>query len=223
MLEHKVLYTSDLHGNRKQYELLVEFALQTKPATIIIGGDLAPKKAELSEYLSLQRRFLENDLPALIRPLKHALPDTNVFIILGNDDCSVNADVLDMHPELYQNIHNKRVKLDGDYEIIGYSFVPITPFSIKDFEKFDLTIIGYPTMDYVKRMRDCNFMGVKSTNDSSLMLKHFEFNDEDQYEDSIQKDLSDWLFAQNRDRTVYVFHAPPYNTALDVLRNKEHV
>ena len=58
--------------------------------------------------------------------------------MLGNDDSSVCAhDVLNMEYEgLLHYIHMRPQSL-GEYVIYGYSFVPLTPFGIKDWDKFD--------------------------------------------------------------------------------------
>lgn len=228
MLEHKVLYTSDMHGNKKQFETFLKYAIQIKPATVIIGGELAPKDVTIdiknSRYIDAQRNFLGNELPALVKPLKQSLPNTNVFVMLGNDDCSVNQDVLEEHPELYQNIHKQKFKIDDIYEIVGYSFVPITPFGIKDFEKFDLSEIPeWAQKDYAQRKKGYQLQGVRTVMEDGLKWKPFEFSQEQEGVESIQRDLANALFTTNPDKKVYIFHTPPNNTSLDVIGNNVHV
>lgn len=229
MLEHKVLYTSDMHGNKRQFETFLEYAVQIKPATVIIGGDIAPKNIGIdtrnSKYIDAQRTFLGNDLPALIGHLKQGLPETNVFVMLGNDDCAVNLDVLNEHPELYKEIHGKRFNINENYDIVGYSFVPITPFSIKDFEKFDLSDIPESVkQDYEHRKRtNYRFDGIRSVNEPNLGWECYLFEQTQEASDSIQRDLKSKIYTAQPRNTVYVFHTPPHNTALDVIQDGTHV
>lgn len=229
MLEHKVLYTSDMHGNKRQFEAFLEYAMQIKPATVIIGGELAPKEIGIntvnSKYIDTQRNFLENSLPALIRHLKQSSPKTNVFVMLGNDDCAVNLDVLNAHPELYREIHGKRFKIDDNHEIVGYSFVPITPFGIKDFEKFDLSDIPESVKDDYEHRKRTNyrFNGIKSVNKPNFGWERYQFEQARELLDSIQKDLNSEIFTVSPQNTVYVFHTPPHNTSLDVIGDNVHV
>lgn len=229
MLEHKVLYTSDMHGNKSQFETFLDYAIKIKVATIIIGGDLAPKNSFIdprnSRYIDSQRKFLENDLPELIKYLKKGSPNTNVFLMLGNDDCIVNLDVLNAHPHLYQEIHEKRFRIDDNHEIVGYSFVPITPFGIKDHEKFDLSEAPeWAKKDYEERKRTSYRLdGAKSVKKSNFGWELYQFDGNQETSDSIQKDLLTETFTKQPQNTVYVFHSPPNNTALDVIQNGTHV
>ena len=59
---------------------------------------------------------------------------------MGNDDCSSNLSILEKHDSsLFKIIHEKRLKLTDDFDIVGYSYVPITPFGLKDWAKYDLS------------------------------------------------------------------------------------
>ena len=72
-----------MHGNKKQFETFLGYAMRIKPATVIIGGELAPKNIGIdtrnSKYINAQRNFLGNDFPALVGHLKQGLPS-----IIGN-------------------------------------------------------------------------------------------------------------------------------------------
>ena len=45
----------------------------------------------------------------------------------------------------------------------------------------------------------------------------YNFTSEMEKKDSIQRDLNDEVFTENPGRTVYVMHAPPYDTCLDII------
>lgn len=229
MLEHKVLYTSDMHGNKRQFETFLEYATQVRPQTVIIGGELAPKDVNINprdaRYIEAQRRFLADELPKLIGDFKQVSPDTNVFLMLGNDDCAINLDVLGEHPDLYHEIHGKRFRVDDAHEIVGYSYVPITPFGIKDFEKFDLSSVPDAIRkEYEQRKKyRYRFDGIRSVNSPSLGWQAHSFSQSQEFHDSIQRDLESETFTARPGSTVYVFHTPPNNTALDIIQDGEHV
>jgi len=214
----RIIYTSDLHGNLEQYNKLVEYCIKTNPYALVIGGDIAPK-GESVNYIRNQRNFLES-LPKIFKPLK----DISIYLMMGNDDCKSNMDVLFALEKkgLFKLINKARLSLDNDFEIVGYSNVPITPFGIKDWEKFDLTNVPKKFEDfYYKRLKsDVRFDGFKS-----VVGKFHEFNfKKDMFKhDSIELDLEKDLFTNNPGKTVYILHTPPYNTNLDLISSKIHV
>jgi len=127
-ISNAVIYTSDIHGNLGQYQKLIKYCKKAKPYAVIIGGDIAPK-GKSADYINNQKRFLEG-LGDLLSPLK----SSKIFLMMGNDDCKCNLDILEqLETEGYFSIINeKRFSLDETFDILGYSYVPITPFGIKD-------------------------------------------------------------------------------------------
>jgi Icc-related predicted phosphoesterase len=212
-MEYKIVYTADIHGNLIQYKKLVDYSLKSKAKAVIIGGDIAPKGFS-KDYIKKQRDFLEKELPGLISRLKES--DINLFLMMGNDDCKSNMGILKrLEKENYLLLINeKRTKLTEDFDIVGYPYVPVTPFEIKDWEKYDLSdvpaglIVEYNNM----KISGFRFEGIKSTKNG---WEKFLFNPLIEKKDSIQKDLSSKLFTENSDKTLYVFHTPPYKTNLD--------
>ena len=218
-MQHKVLFTSDLHGNLAQYIKLVDYAIDSSADSIIIGGDIAPKDFPDRFFISGQRRFLEERLPELLSPIKERLPDSRVFLMMANDDCAANLDVLEKDdPNLYQLIHGKRIKLTEQFDIVGYSYVPITPFGIKDWEKYDFSEVPRNLLEeYEERKRtQYRLDGFKSAKKGTKLRSYeFRFTPETEKRDSIQKDLFRDSFCGDAHKTVYVFHAPPDRTNLD--------
>lgn len=215
-MAQKVLFTSDIHGNESQYSKLISHALEISADVIIIGGDITPKNFSGDIYIKGQREFLKNRLPELLYPLKNGLPNSRLFLMMGNDDCIANSDILEKHDSnLCQAIHGKRLKLSEDFEIIGYSYVPITPFGMKDWEKYDFSLVPENLKQgYLDRKKtNCRLGGIKSIGNG---WRHFLFTPETEQKDSIQRDLSKELFTKNAGKTVYVFHTPPNNTNLDI-------
>jgi Icc-related predicted phosphoesterase len=230
-MKHKILFTADLHGNEFQYKKLVDYAIEISADSIVIGGDIAPKRFFIppSEFYNSesyiipgQRLFLDKELPKFLKRIKKKLPNSRVFMMMGQDDCAANLDVLEKNdPGLFRLIHEKRLKLTKDFDILGYSYVPITPFGIKDWDKYDLTEVPSDMLsNYEKRKTDYNLHGLKSTKNGWL---DFQFTPEMEKVDSIQKDLEKQPFSENTGKTVYVFHSPPDNTNLDVDYEKNHL
>jgi len=67
------------------------------------------------------------------------------------------------------------------------------------------------------RIGGFNVAGYPFVNPTPFLLKDWEKTEEE-----IAKDLEKLSKKINPKKTVYIFHAPPYGTKLDMLHNKEH-
>src|SRR3989344_576947 len=216
-MNNKVLYTSDMHGNEAQFRAFVEHALQIKPSVIIIGGELFPKGGMrmTPDYPQMQRMFAKERLPELLKPIKQNLPDTPVYLMPGNDDCSVNDDLLGMHPELFTNIDGHRMIMPNGLEIVGCSLVPFTPFAIKDREVFDENETYKGREDYLRG-------AISVKRGDKLEWSQVEITKAHRGR-ALSNVLETAPFATNYAKTIYVFHTPSSNTALDIIDNGKHV
>jgi len=229
-MKHVIVFTADVHGNEAQYEKLVEYARRIRADSVVIGGDIAPKGASLDRYIrgretftikdfiGWQRRFLKERLPELLRPLDEShIP---AFVMMGNDDCRINEPVLEEN--WYRSIHGRRVRLTGDIDLVGYSCVPLTPFQLKDWEKFDFSQPpNHLRQRYEERKKgNYNCHGVHSQIGGMVPVN---FGFEEEVSDSIQNDLQNGVYGTRPDKTVYAMHCPPDNTALDQLVGGMHV
>ncbi len=219
----RILYSSDMHGNEVQYRKLIDYAIESSVDALIIGGDLAPKAFQSKHFVTGQREFFKDRLPQIFSKLVCERPECNVFLMMGNDDCAFNLDMLESYePNLYRIIHGKRFSLTDEIDLIGYSYVPITPFGIKDWEKFDLSDPPDELkMRYAGRKRaNYRLDGVKSRRNG---WEQFEFDQGDEKKDSIQRDLGDDIFTKNPMKTIYAVHTPPDGTNLDQIYAGAHV
>src|SRR3989338_739243 len=216
----RLLFSSDLHGNEIQYNKFFKFANQISADILILGGDISPKN-KYENFIENQREFFKYKLQEEIKKFKRKSPKPNIYLMMGNDDCAVNLDVLD-NPDLYQNIHGKRLKINDNFDIVGYSFVPITPFKLKDWEKFDMSNVPIYLKEYYEYRKKVNYRldGFKSTKDGWV---DFLFDNDMEKSVSIQKDLENEIFTKNAGKTVYVIHTPPNNTNLDQTIRKDNV
>jgi uncharacterized protein len=200
----KVLFSSDLHGNIEQYKELFKIADKEK-LPIILGGDLTPKDFS-TRTVDGQKSFLEKDFQSLL--LKY--PHVQVFAMMGNDDFKDNMPLLN---EL-SNKHKQLVILNGEpfafqgYFLIGYPYVPLTPFKYHDWLKVDIPEDERP---FVKN-------GVISQKgkliDHVLVLNR---------NDTIEKDFACIGKACAGEKAIWVVHTPPMNTALDFNRDHLHI
>lgn len=129
-------FTSDLHGQGALYEQLLAIGAAHRPQAILIGGDLGPHAAGASG-IRRQRVFLQGLLVEFARRLHDASPATRLMMMMGNDDWASNSDCLEQHHgSLWFALHGRAVEIDGAV-VAGSSFVPITPFAIKDWERWE--------------------------------------------------------------------------------------
>ena len=88
---HKIIYSSDLHGNRLLYERLIKKASEEDINGLVIGGDLCPRGgATIRDTIKIQKKFLEE----FMLPLFYNF-DKDIFLIMGNDDFRVNSMILE--------------------------------------------------------------------------------------------------------------------------------
>src|SRR3989339_210010 len=113
-----IIFTADIHGNEIQYQKLTDYSARIRAGAVIIGGDILPKGFSAATYIGEQRSFLEKRFPLFMKQLRHEQPTTKVFLMMGNDDCMANLDILNWNdPELYQVIHGRRLQLADDLDI----------------------------------------------------------------------------------------------------------
>ena len=202
-----VVYTSDLHGNKENYQELFELAEQRKAQAIIIGGDMLPIHGPFKYSLQEQRNFIFSYLEPKIRDFRSRAPQTTIYTMLGNDDwqaSNVHLETLVAKGTL-RLLHGEKHELGSGYELVGYAHVPPTPFTIKEGERRDLQ------KDVVDQQRctACVSQGAKIV-----------VVDPEQYFASvmsIEEELERLPKERDPSRTVYVMHSPPFKTNLDRL------
>jgi Icc-related predicted phosphoesterase len=203
-------FVSDLHGDINRYEKLFDSIETDKPDAVFIGGDILPN---LSYYRptvdSGHGDFINDFLVRRLRDTKKLLGDSypNIFVILGNDDGRFEeAAVLDAAANgIWNYCHFRRMKT-GPYQIYGYSYVPPTPFRLKDWERYDVSRFSDPGCIPIE---DGDFSHPVS---ESEMLYG-----------TIKNDLEILAGKDSMENAIFLFHTPPYRTNLDraALDNKK--
>ena len=192
-------FVSDLHGHAGRYEKLFQRVLQAPPDIVFIGGDLLPHGyyAPSEEGNGFIQKVLIEGFQDLKQKLQARYPE--VFLILGNDDPRINEGRIRDAGEKYgiwTYVHNRKVQY-GDYDIYGYAFIPPSPFGLKDWEKYDVSRYVDPGCTHPGE-------GMRSVTP-----------DYDTEYNNIKQDLDQMVGDEKLDRSVFLFHSPPYNTPLD--------
>lgn len=200
-------FTSDLHGQGALYEQLVAHAATRRPRAVVIGGDLGPH-AGGAEGLQIQRVFLQGFLVEFARRMREASPGTELLLMMGNDDWATNRDCLDAHHgTLWHNVGGRGIEVDG-VRVAGISWVPITPFGMKDWERWE---DGEPESP-------ARLEGWVSRDGR---IEPFRFDPEVRTP-TIAEALDD-LATPSLAGAVLVSHSPPRDTACDAIRSGTHV
>ena len=194
-------FVSDLHGSVQKYQALFRLMKSEPPEALFIGGDIFPgagscDSAGIGEA-DFVNGFLSKEFGKIMSELGDRYPE--VFIILGNDDGRAReAALIDAGiGGLWRYCHMRTIEFMG-YEICGYSYVPPSPFRLKDWERYD-----------VSRYLDPGCIA-PSDGIVTVPVSDYELN-----YGTIAEDLEQLTGERDLGRTIMLFHAPPYKTNLD--------
>lgn len=207
----KVLFTSDLHGEISLYEQLLKFTRGYCPEVILLGGDLLPSFPPTRRYedmVSHQRAFINEFLLPFFKRIKDSLPEIHLFSIPGNWDLAY-PDLFREPIEGWLDLTLKKYRLNK-YEMIGYPFVPPTPFRPKNYEKRDNELSPWPPQKNPSYLRISDQGNNLHPIDPYLYLNSQE---------TIKEDLNNLPKPTNPRKTLYVTHSPPFGTRLDRIES----
>ncbi|MFN3555180.1 MAG: metallophosphoesterase [Bacteroidales bacterium] len=200
-MNKQCLFVSDLHGKVNRYERLFKYIRKEKPGALFIGGDILPSSIMhsfragdnkpdfvtdfLAEKFQQLKQEMEVDYPA-------------VYIIMGNDDPRIEeVPLINFQKKGLWNYAHGNISTFHDYQIMGYAYVPPTPFLLKDWERYDIGKEVQPgCIPPTEGFR---------TWDSG----------ENQDKSTIRQDLKKMANGVDFSRTISMFHSPPYQCGLD--------
>lgn len=194
------LFATDLHGHIDRYEKLLAAVMSERPAALFLGGDLLPRLG-LAVSTSNHDDFTKDYLVPAFTRVRETLGSTypEIFLILGNDDplCEEEDFIAASEGGIWHYGHRQRFKLKTS-SVYGYACVPPTPFLLKDWERYDVSRYVPPGCVSPEEGRR-----TVSVDESQIKWA------------TIQRDLE--LLAGNEElaHAVFLFHTPPYDTALD--------
>jgi len=191
-------FVSDLHGSQDRYKSLFASIREQQPRAVFLGGDLLPH--QWAHQLT-GGDFIKDVLFAGFQAVRDELAESapKVFLILGNDDDRVSENEFLEGDEtgLWVYSHERWGSL-GPHPIVGYAYVPPTPFQLKDWERYD-----------VSRFTDA---GCVSPEHGQRTVAA----DPDEIRfGTISADLDRLTEDRDLENAVCLFHSPPYRSELD--------
>jgi len=189
-------FVTDLHGQTHRFQTLFKHITREKPDAVFIGGDMLPGGFGLNTNIET---FLEHEVFVPLKHLHETQPELQVFVILGNDDPKVYEPLFLQaeQQEVITYVHQRCVPF-LQWTVCGYSFVPPTPFQLKDWERYDVS-------RYVDPGCIPPVEGIRSV----------EIDIDHEKEQTIAHDLKQLGKEADPQHTIYLFHTPPYKTNLD--------
>jgi Icc-related predicted phosphoesterase len=198
----RAFFVSDLHGDLQRYSKLLGQIKSSEPAVVFVGGDILPSGLLTlvqpgEQYDDFLTDYLEPRLEDLRAEMGRAYPQ--FYVILGNDDPRVEEETVRAMAArgLWTYIHNARAEFRR-WTVYGYSHVPPTPFSLKDWERYDVS-------RYVDPGSLSPEEGTRSVEVQSSKKRYA----------TIADDLDRLAGDDDLQSAVFLFHSPPYRTALD--------
>lgn len=190
-------FVTDLHGSAARYKKLFRAVLNETPEAVFIGGDILPSGFKGKD----PDDFLNNTIITGFRSLKLTMGNAYpaVFLILGNDDSKQDENrIEEIESEgLWTYSHMKKTEFKGK-KIFGYSYIPPTPFLLKDWEKYDVSRYTDPGCISPEE-------GKRTYSIEPNIVKY----------STIKKDLELLFGEEDVSGSVIIFHSPPYKTNLD--------
>jgi Icc-related predicted phosphoesterase len=196
-------FVSDLHGRIARYQKLFSAISREKPEAVFIGGDFLPLTWYVHESFDFLHQdfindFLAKNLLDLREKLRSSYP--RIFLIMGNDDSRFEETAVLEAASLgiWEYIHNRKV-IFKDFMVYGYAYVPPTPFRLKDWERYD-----------VSRYLDAGAISPEEG------FRTFPVSEQEKKYSTIKDDLERLTEKEDLAKAIFLFHAPPYQTKLDL-------
>ena len=112
------------------------------------------------------------------------------------------------------DLNQRSYRFKEGYELIGYPFVPPTPFRPKTYEKPDDRKSPWPPQKNPSYIRLAEQDDQMTPIDPFIYLKQAG---------TIEEDLQCFASTRDHKKTLYVMHSPPFGSRLDLTREGHHV
>jgi len=207
----KFLYASDLHGNIHLYEELKKLTLKDCIEIIALGGDLLPSSVHSQQYEKLipnQKIFINQFFFDFLKSLLEIKSLKKIFLTPGNWDLAYPF-IFNEQFEKIIDLNLNCYKLSNGYELIGYPFVPPTPFRPKDYEKRDDLVAPIPPQ------KNPSYIKSRNKEERLIPIDPYSYLGERQ---TIEEDLLRLSKPFDFKKTIYIMHSPPFGTKLDIIK-----
>lgn len=199
-------FVTDLHGNKDKYDALINEIARDKPDIVFVGGDLLPHPCNVDfKGMNFLRDYLIPEFVLLRKSMHSEYPI--ILMIMGNDDPKSEEHIVNCGEKLglWHYINNKHFTF-REFRVFGYNFVPPTPFKLKDWEKYDIN-------------REVN-PGCISPEEGK---RSAPVQNSDSLKSTIEKDLFELAAEYPMDKSIFLFHSPPYGTNLDITAYRKEI
>lgn len=211
----KALYTSDLHGEIYLYEELLALTTSSFPEIVVLGGDLLPSFPPTKRYEDMvpsQKTFINQFLFLFFKRMVESTTVKQVFLIPGNWDLGYSYLFREPKEEII-DLSQKTYQLKNGYQLIGYPFVPPTPFRPKDYEKMDDEEALWPPQKNPSYIRSSEQNDQLTAIDPHLYLRE---------RGTIREDLYRFQQPPHQKKAIHVMHSPPFGTRLDSIQGGKY-
>ncbi len=206
----KLLYTSDLHGEIRLYQEVLSLVSSASLEIIAIGGDLLPSLPPTKRYEDMvpnQKSFIDGFLTSFFKKILKTTSILQIFLIPGNWDLAYSY-IFRSPLEGITDLSQMSFQLKNGYELVGYPFVPPTPFRPKNYEKMDDRESPWPSQ------RNPSYILVSGQQDQLTPIDPYLYLRE---RETIEEDLNHLPTPLDPKKTVYIMHSPPFGTRLDII------
>lgn len=237
-------FVSDLHGHLDRYEKLFDLIAHERPDGVFLGGDLLPSgllaegrdfvetvlaggfgrlRANLGEAYPEVFLILGNDDGRAVEPavLRYAFGEGTApggeRTAAGNSAAAGSPAARDdSSAALWHYVHGRGVPW-GTYRVCGYAYSPPSPFALKDWERYDVSRFvdpgcASPEAGYYSVAVEEHVKRTATIKDDLDRLAAAEAASAAGTTAGPDADRGSTSPLQ---RNIFLFHAPPYDTALD--------
>jgi Icc-related predicted phosphoesterase len=155
-----------------------------------------------------QKTFTDQFLSPFFKRILETTSVKQVFLIPGNWDLGYSY-LFKEPKEGIMDLNQRSYRLKNGYELIGYPFVPPTPFRPKDYEKIDDEEAAWPPQKNPSYIRSSDQTDQLISIDPHLYLRQRE---------TIREDLNRLPRPLYQKRAIYIMHSPPFGTRLDFIQ-----
>ena len=203
----RFIYTSDIHGDEKKYQKLIDLCKELDIDKIVIGGDLFAKHAKLR--IPAQKAFINGYLKEFYKKLK----DNNITYIgiVGNDDLIIPCEDYYKMIKEFPNVHDvdgKKFDLEG-ISFIGSSYVLDAPFKRKDHIAIEDGQEMPPQKSDIIYVDKCQ--------------REISVQEWKEYREKYLPRMKDILHSLPKptegNKTIYILHDPPSDVGLDYCQD----
>lgn len=200
----KLLYVTDLHGDKNKYEKVLELAAESNVKLIINGGDILPKQCDRHKE---QPIFINEYLRDYFKRLQGL--GIIYLVILGNDDLLSVDELFSVVCSEFDNVYDmsgRKVSING-FEFIGMDSILDHPFGCKDRVVTEKHYIPQPQLS--------SMIGISNETEYNRIdnwLEHSKTN-----LPHMCDILNELPTPTNPNKTVYITHMPPAGLGLGQL------